>query len=56
MDERRIFELAKRIAQCEKVNNMLIESIQTLSDAYDMVVSDVESFKNNVMYELTDKR
>lgn len=56
MDERRIFELAKKIANCEKVNNILVESVQTLSEAYDMLVSDIESFKNNVMYEVTDNR
>lgn len=56
MDEKRVFELAKKVANCEKVNNMLIESIQTLSEAYNMLVSDMYSFKKNVMYEVTDKR
>lgn len=56
MDERRVFELAKKVANCEKVNNVLVESIQTLSEAYNMLVSDMDSFKNNVLYELMDKR
>ncbi len=56
MDERRIFELAKKVANCEKVNNVLVESIQTLSEAYNMLVLDLDSFKNNVMYELADNR
>lgn len=56
MDDKRVFELAKRVAHCEKINTMLVESIQTLTEAYDMLVSDVESFKNNVMYETSDKR
>ena len=56
MDERRVFELAKKVANCEKVNNVLVESIQTLSEAYNMLVSDMDSFKNNVVYELIDKR
>lgn len=38
MDERRVFELAKKVANCEKVNNMLVESIQTLSEAYNMLL------------------
>lgn len=42
MDEKRVFELAKKVAHCEKINNML--------------VSDMDSFKNNVMYEVTDER
>ena len=56
MDEKRIFELAKKVAQCEKINNMLVESLQTLSEAYSTLVLDMNSFKNNVMYEVTDKR
>ena len=56
MDEKRVYELNKRVANCEKVNGILIESIQTLSDAYNALVSDLECFKNNVMYEVTDER
>lgn len=56
MDERRVFELAKKVANCEKVNNMLVESIQTLSEAYNMLLSEMDCFKKNVMYEVTDKR
>ena len=56
MDERRVFELAKKVANCEKVNNMLVESIQTLSEAYNMLLSEMDCFKRNVMYEVTDKR
>ena len=55
MDEKRVYELNKRVANCEKVNGILIESIQTLSDAYNALVSDLECFKNNVMYEVTDE-
>lgn len=56
MDGKRVFELAKKVAQCEKVNNMFVESIQTLSEAYNMLVLDMDSFKNNIIYEVTDKR
>ncbi len=56
MDEKRVFELAKKVANCERVDNMLIESIQTLSEAYNMLVSEMDCFKKNVMYEVTDKR
>lgn len=56
MDEKRVFELAKKVAHCEKIINMLVESLQTLSEAYNMLVSDMDSFKNNVMYEVIDER
>lgn len=56
MDEKRVFELAKKVAHCEKIINMLVESLQTLSEAYNMLLSDMDSFKNNVMYEVIDER
>jgi hypothetical protein len=55
MDERRVFELAKKVANCEKVNNMLVESIQTLSEAYNMLASEMDCFKKNIIYEATKR-
>ncbi len=46
MDEKRVFELAKKVAHCEKINNMIVELMQTLSEAYSMLVSEFDNAKS----------
>jgi hypothetical protein len=37
-------ELEDRVAQCEKINSLLIQSVQTLTDAYNSMMSDITAY------------
>lgn len=51
-----IQNLSDRLEQCEKTNQILVQSIQTLIDAFDSITLDVRDLQNNIKYELLDPR
>lgn len=48
--------IESRLTQCEKYNHILLQSIRTLTDAYNSLSSDAACFASNYKYELFDPR
>lgn len=49
-------ELSDRLKQCESTNQVLVQSIQTIINAFDSLSLDMKLLQNNIKYEILDSR